>query len=64
MFIKNFRLPLSDRRDQLLEQLETELTVGWSNVSSPMDRKQLILKQLVEIVHETMEDEERKKDNR
>ena len=64
MFIKNFRLPLTDRRDQLLEQLETELTVGWSNVSSPIDRKQFILKQMVELIHDAVEDEERKKDKR
>jgi hypothetical protein len=64
MFIKNFRLPLSDRRDELLEQLETELAVGWTNVSRPIDRKQFILKQIVETVHEAVQEEERKKDKR
>lgn len=64
MFIKNFRLPLYDQRDQLLEQLENELAIGWTNVSHPIDGKQKILKQLVELVHETVEDEEKKKDRR
>jgi hypothetical protein len=62
MFIKNFRLPLTDRRDQLLEQLETELAVGWTNVSHPIDRKGMILKKLVELVQDTMDEEETKKD--
>lgn len=62
MFVKNFRLALSDQREQLLEQLETELAIGWTNVSHPMDRKAMILKELVETIHLAMEEEEAKKD--
>jgi hypothetical protein len=59
---KNFRLPLYDQRDQLLEQLETELAVGWNNVSRPLDNRQLSLKKAVQLIQEVMEEEERKRD--
>jgi hypothetical protein len=59
---KNSRLPLYDHRDELLAQMETELTVGWSNVSRPLDNRQLSLKKAVQLIQEAMEEEERKKD--
>lgn len=59
---KNSRLPLYDQRDELLAQMETELTVGWSNVSRPLDNRQLSLKKAVQLIQEAMEEEDRKKD--
>lgn len=42
----------------LLNQLENELNVGWASVSYPLDEKQRMLKQIVTLVHKTVEEAE------
>lgn len=42
----------------LLEKLENELDMGWSTVSMPLDEKQMMLKEIVTLVHKTVEEAE------
>ena len=51
MISKNLRLPIFAQHRDFLEQMEAEMTIGWANVSSLLTEKQLILKELVELVH-------------
>lgn len=42
----------------LLDKLENELAMGWSTVSMPLDEKERMLKEIVTLVHQTVEEAE------
>lgn len=42
----------------LLAKLEDELNMGWATVSKPLDERQAILKEIVTLVHKTVQEAE------
>lgn len=41
---------------QLLAELEDELNIGWGSVSVPMDERQVLLKKIVTMVHDSLKE--------
>lgn len=58
MISKKSRFAILEHQYDLLEQLEAEAAVGWSNVSPPLTQEQLFLQQLVQTIHNTLEEGE------
>lgn len=58
LILKNFSGDPRLQREELLEILEAEQAVGWTSVSLPFTEQDEILSQLVNLVYNTILEEE------
>jgi hypothetical protein len=58
MIMKKNPVSPTDYWATLLVKLEEELNLGWATVSKPLDEKEAMLKEIVTLVHKTVEEAE------
>jgi len=61
MIIKKISLSNKEARNELLAHLVDEQAIGWHSVSPPPNEKSLILRKMVQQVHQVVEEYENAK---
>lgn len=58
MIIKKISFSNEEARNELLAHLINEQAIGWHSVSPPPDQKSLILRKMVQQVHQVVQEHE------